>query len=128
MGKPARYYTGKMDIVCMGNIDGKKDEDSSPRTEEEGFYSHTHAGRGGDAGRQSEISWHQQERIDRANCSQSTLLSTREAVTGKMLRQLIGEYREQVAIKKNEIQHLEARIQEFEALEKELEGETEEGL
>ncbi|WP_155960418.1 hypothetical protein [Fischerella sp. PCC 9605] len=45
-----------------------------------------------------------------------------------MIRQLIDEYRDQLTAKKNEIQRLESKIQELEALETELEKNTEENL
>jgi hypothetical protein len=60
--------------------------------------------------------------INRNHSSQgSEFISRRERVTGGMLRQLISEYRNQVAIKKQEIQSLESRVEELELLQKDLE-------
>lgn len=50
-------------------------------------------------------------------------VSRAERVTGEMLRQLISEYRNQLAIKKQEIESLENRVQELESLQEELEDE-----
>jgi len=47
--------------------------------------------------------------------------SRRKGTTGKTVRRLISEYRDQVATKKHEIQQLESKIQEFESLLEELE-------
>lgn len=46
--------------------------------------------------------------------------NTRERIAGGILRQLIKEYRDQVAINKNEVSRLEKRIIELELLEQEL--------
>lgn len=63
----------------------------------------------------------QQIGIDRDHSSPgSNPLSRRERVTGGMLRQLINDYRNQVAIKKQEIETLESRVEELELLQKDL--------
>jgi hypothetical protein len=59
--------------------------------------------------------------IDRNDCSSRTRTVGRgEGITGKMLRQLISEYRNQVAIKRQEIESLETRVKELESLQQEL--------
>ncbi|WP_262985881.1 hypothetical protein [Nostoc sp. 'Peltigera membranacea cyanobiont' 232] len=61
-------------------------------------------------------------RVDRDYGSSRTVsTSRRKGTPGKIVRRLIGEYRDQVATKKHEIQQLESNIQEFESLLKELE-------
>jgi hypothetical protein len=63
--------------------------------------------------------------IDRDNGSPRTgTISRGEGITGKMLRQLISEYRSQVAIKQQEVENLKTRVQELESLQQEL-GTTE---
>lgn len=126
----------------MGNIDGKEDKDSGTRAEEERLYAYAHAGRGGNVGCQSQGSGNQQKRIDRENSQKPSIFSFRISDIGGMLRQLISDYRDQVAKKKHQIQRieeekqrlndetqqLEARIQEFEALQEDLEKQLEESL
>ena len=123
----------------MGNINGEKDQDSSSRTEEERLYAYAHSGRSGDAGRESEIPRNQSERTYRANSTQSSIFSPGTSDDGGILCQLIKDYRDQVAARRNqvtakkaEIKHLEDeteklefRIQEFETLQKQLEQESE---
>lgn len=56
-------------------------------------------------------------RINRDDGTARSIIVIRgEKTIGKIVRQLIGECRGQVAVKKTEIQHLEEKIQEFEAL------------
>lgn len=95
---------------------------------------------------QSPVSGHQQERVDRANSKESSIIIPGISITGGMLRQLISDYRDQMAAKINEIrrideekQRLDAekqrltedkeklgdRIREFEALQQELEKQSE---
>lgn len=57
--------------------------------------------------------------VDRNDCEGGAYLSTRRA-TGKMISQMLAEYREQLATKQKEIERLQIRIQEFEELAKEL--------
>ena len=45
----------------------------------------------------------------------------RETNVGKIVRQLIREYHDQVALRKQEIERLESKIQEFEAIQQEIE-------
>lgn len=46
--------------------------------------------------------------------------SSREGIAGKMLRQLIGDYRDQLANKKQEVEQLANRITELEKLQQEI--------
>lgn len=87
-----------------------------------------------DAGREGQVTGYQQERINRANSSQSNILCAGTTVVGGMLDQLISDYCDQLASKDNEISHfkrvieglelekkrLESRVREFEALREEL--------
>jgi hypothetical protein len=55
--------------------------------------------------------------VNRNNGTPRPQSSTGRAdTTGKIIRQLIGEYRNQVAAKKQEIEQLELKIEEFECL------------
>lgn len=137
--KQTRYYTGKMGIVCMGNIDGEKDQDSSSRTEEKRLYAYTHSGGSRDARCESEIPRNQSERTYRANSTQSSIFSPGTSDDGGILRQLIKDYRDQMAARRDQVaakkaeikrledetEKLEFRIQEFETLQKQLEQESE---
>jgi hypothetical protein len=73
-------------------------------------------------GSKSRTSGREQVRINRDDGSkrESTNFRRRETLTGKLLRQLIGEYRDQVAAKKSEIERLESKIQDLETIEEEL--------
>lgn len=106
----------------MGTIDGKK---SIARSEEEGCDSHAYSRRGGHAGLQSQTTRNKPQRTDRADSEESNFFGTGRAATGGILSQLISEYRDQVAIKKQEIDRLEGRIDEFEALLDELQQRAE---
>jgi hypothetical protein len=95
--------------------------------------------RGSDAGCKSGSTGHQQERVDRTNSQKSSIIRTGATITGGMLRQLISEYEDQMALKQVEIQRykeliksfegevnrLQNRINEFNLLKKELEQELE---
>jgi hypothetical protein len=60
---------------------------------------------------------HQPLGVNRGNgSSRANITNGREEATGKLVNHLINECRNQVAVKKNEIEHLELKIQEFEAL------------
>ncbi|BAZ66284.1 hypothetical protein NIES4106_10340 [Fischerella sp. NIES-4106] len=118
----------------------KTDEKTTARSKEEGCDGDANSRRGGDAGHKGESSEDQQKRVDRANSTKPSIFDTGTSITGGMLRQLISDYRDQVAAKKNEAhrlkdeiqrindetEKLEARIKEFEALEQELEKQLEE--
>ncbi len=123
----------------MGNVDGEKDQDRSSRTEKKRLYAYTHSGGSRDARYEGEISRNQSERTYRANSTQSSIFSSGASDDGGILRQLIRDYRDQVAtrrdqvaVKKAEIKRLEDeaeklefRIQEFETLQHQLEQESE---
>jgi hypothetical protein len=65
---------------------------------------------------------HESFRVDRDYGSPRTVYaSRRKGTSGKIVRRLISEYRDQVATKRQEIQQLESNIQEFESLLEELE-------
>jgi hypothetical protein len=67
--------------------------------------------------------------VDRGNgSSRASIANRREETTGKIINHLISECRGQVAVKKNEIEHLELKIQEFEALLEDIEQSTEEQI
>ncbi|WP_445630425.1 hypothetical protein [Nostoc sp. DSM 114167] len=114
---------------------GIKNEETVARGEEKERHVHTDTRGHADAGRESESYWYQQERVNRADSSQSSLFSPGSTITGGMLGQLIKDYKDQLASKKHQIQflqnliqnaegealRLEERIQEFEALQEELE-------
>jgi hypothetical protein len=101
----------------MGTIDGKK---GITRSEEKGCDSYPDTGGGTNVGLQSAIAGDKSERIDRADGAESNFFSARRSATGGILSQLIEEYRDQVAVKRQEIDRLEARISEFEGLQNEL--------
>jgi hypothetical protein len=65
-------------------------------------------------------------RVDRDyGSSRAVSASRRKATPGKIVRQLISEYRNQVAAKKQEIEQIESKIQEFESILEDL-GQSEE--
>nr|WP_265578940.1 hypothetical protein [Nostoc sp. LEGE 06077] len=60
-------------------------------------------------------------RVNRNNGSTRVgVIGRGERATGEMLRQLISEYRNQLAIKRQEIESLATRVQELESLQEEL--------
>ncbi|AKG21283.1 hypothetical protein [Calothrix sp. 336/3] len=113
---------------------GITNEEAATRTEEERPNSINHSRRFRPTGCQGESYGDKQERVSRENCTGQSIFSIGTAVSGGMLRQLIKDYRGQVARKKNELQRLneetrritndlealEERIREFEVLEIEL--------
>lgn len=119
---------------------GITNAETNPRGTEEKRDVYADTGRDEDVGGESQTSRHQQKRVNRANRSKQSLFRSTETITGGMLTQLIEDYRAQLASKKNEIQflqtliqnsenealRLEARIQEFESLQEELEEEIKE--
>lgn len=111
----------------------KKNEETIARSAQAGTESLYIAGSGGATRGESETFGGQQKRNHRKNRSQSSLLSTGTTVTGGMLDHLIEEYCAQVEAKKHEIiraneeiKRLNARIEEFKTLKKELDKQTEE--
>ena len=118
----------------MGNTDGSQDQKRSSRTNKKGFYAYTYSRRSRNVRCQSKSFRNQPERAYRISCTQSSIFSPRTANDGGIIRQLIKDYRDQVAsarnqviAKKAEIKNLEEeagklefRIQEFEILEKQL--------
>lgn len=102
----------------MGTIDGKTD---NTRSEEEGCDRYTYSRRSRDARFQSAEFGNKQERIDRAYGTESNFLRPSTATTGGILSQLIDEFRDQVAVKKSEIEYLEAKIHQFQEILEESE-------
>lgn len=97
------------------------------RTEEKECNAYPDPRGGKSFGRESKINRLQQERDDREDRSWSDFSGFGRTITGGMLRQLIKEYKDQLATKKDtierltsEVQQLEAKIEEFESLEKQL--------
>lgn len=112
---------------------GIKNEKVLTRSTQEKCNAHSDPGRSRSVGRESEINGMQQKRNDRKNCSRPDFFGFGQTITGGMLRQLIEEYKDQLATKKDainrlssEIERLKVRIEEFESLEEQL-GATEEG-
>jgi hypothetical protein len=66
----------------------------------------------------------EQERVYREGSSRSSIFNPGQRVTGKMLDHLIGEYKDQVSAKENEIAAIEARIQDLQLLKEELKEES----
>lgn len=125
---------------------GITNEEANAWRKEEKYYVCADTGGEGNARSQSEIARHQQERIDRAYSARSSIVIPGISIAGGMLRQLISDYRDQMATKINEIhrideekqrldtekqrltedkEKLEFRIKEFEALQNQLEQESE---
>lgn len=119
---------------------GITNEETVARGEEKERNVHPDTRGYADARGESESYRYQQERINRANSTQSNFIFSGSAITGGMLRQLIKDYRDQLAAKKHqfeflqeliqntesEAQRLEERIQEFEILQEELEKQVQE--
>lgn len=101
----------------MGRINGKTD---NTRSEEERLYSDSHSRGCRDAGLQGADSRDKPERINRTYGAESNFFRSGGTAAGGILSQLIDEYRDQVAAKKLELDRLEARINQFEALLEEL--------
>ena len=97
------------------------------RTKEEECNAYSDTGWSNSFGRESKIDGLQQERDDREDRSGSDFYRFGQAITGGMLRQLIEEYKDQLAAKKDtinrlasEAERLKTRIKEFESLEEQL--------
>nr|WP_230968094.1 hypothetical protein [Nostoc sp. WHI] len=118
---------------------GTTNEKAATRSEEKGSNANTDTRRRGNAERESQGNGYQQERDDRTYSERTSILSLGISITGGMLRQLISDYRDQLAAKKEEIQKhydeirqlngeaekIESRIQEFESLQIQLEKQSE---
>jgi hypothetical protein len=125
---------------------GITNEEANAWRKEEKYYVCADTGGEGNARSQGENARHQQERIDRAYSARSSIVFPGISIAGGMLRQLISDYRDQMATKVNEIhrideerrrldtekqrlnedkEKLEFRIKEFEALQNQLELESE---
>nr|WP_265578959.1 hypothetical protein [Nostoc sp. LEGE 06077] len=118
---------------------GIANEETATRSTQERLDVNTDTRRGRDVRREGQSDGHQQERDDRTNSKRASILSPGISITGGMLRQLIGDYRDQLASKKEEIKKLyeeihqldaeaekiESRIQEFESLQSQLENDSE---
>lgn len=108
----------------MGRINEKVDS----RAAQEKREFHDDSGRDRKTGSESGSTGNQQERIDRADSSRPNFVGDGNPVTGKIIRQLIDEYANQVASKNEQKKQIEAeivqlasRIQEFNALLEQLE-------
>ncbi|WGV25679.1 hypothetical protein QI031_28830 [Halotia branconii CENA392] len=120
----------------MGTINEK----AATRAKEKGSNFDTYSGGSRDARREGEGYGTEQKRDDRTHSERASVLTLGKSITGGMLRQLIADYRDQLAAKKEEINKLEnqirqandeaeklqSRIQEFEALQSQLEQQIEE--
>lgn len=102
----------------MGTINEKVDS----RTTQEKREFHDDSGRNRNAEDESRSSRNKQKRISRADSPRPDFIGDGNPISGKLLRQLIDEYTNQVANKKAEIVQLESRIQEFNALLEQLEA------
>lgn len=81
---------------------------------------------------QSEFNRNQQERVDRADSSESSVFFCGESIVGGTIRQLIRDYEEQLVIKQEEfnrvsedLKRVNYRINEFKSLLQELESQKE---
>ena len=108
---------------------GINNEEIFARAEEKKCNVHPDTRWGGSSRRESEINGVQQKRNDREDCSRSDIFRFGQRIAGGMLRQLIEEYKDQVATKKDaierlasEIERLTTRIEEFESLEKQIDS------
>nr|WP_263986529.1 hypothetical protein [Dendronalium phyllosphericum] len=120
----------------MGTIDEK----TATRSEKKGSNFDAYSGGSRNARRESESSGNKQKRDDRTHSERASVLAPGASVTGGMLRQLIADYRDQLAAKKEELRKLEeeiqrtndeaekiqSRIQEFESLQIQLEEQNNE--
>lgn len=118
---------------------GIANEETVTRSTEERFNFNADTRRCGDARREGQGNGYQQERDDRTDSQRTSIFSLGKSITGGMLRQLIADYRDQLAAKKEEIrkhyeeinqlneeaEKIESRIQEFELLKSQLEKDSE---
>ena len=106
---------------------GINNEKINARTKEKECNAYSDPGWGDSIGRESENNGMQQERNGGKNRSRSNFYRFGQTITGGMLRQLIEEYKDQLATKEDsinrllsEVQRLKTRIEEFESLEEQL--------
>lgn len=106
----------------MGNIDGsKKNQDGGSRSEEKGRYRNIDSGGSRDVGHQGAEVGYQSQRADRTDGEEPGFVGARETVAGGMVSQLIDEFRDQVAARKNDIERFESEVQHLESKIKQLE-------
>jgi len=118
----------------MGNINGaKEDENCRSRYEEKRLYCVANTGGSRNARHKGGNARNQSQRIDRANSQGASFNELGSTDDGGIVGQLIDEYRNQVAIKRAEIesiqievQQLESRIHQFEIIEEALRSQTKE--
>jgi len=112
----------------MGNqINGTKSQDCRAWHEKEGCDGDAYAGRRRVAGYQSQSAGSQPQRVNRTHCQRASYLRLGSETDGGVVKDLIDEYRDQVAIKKAtikslelEIDQIESRIQQFETIQVQL--------
>ncbi len=71
-------------------------------------------------GQESEFNEYQPERADRADSTGSIIYRYGNTNTGGVISQLIGEYREQLALKQQEIEQIQTKLEELEELQTNL--------
>lgn len=130
-GEKNNDYTGKIGIVYMGNIDVEEDKARSSRSKEKRLYSDVDSRGSGDAGSKSNLIGNKQERTYRTNSKKSIVIGSGSTDDGGAIADLVNEYRHQLAQRRNErylidqeIQRLEDKILEFEALQVDLQKNT----
>ncbi|MEH2050080.1 MAG: hypothetical protein V7K70_10205 [Nostoc sp.] len=109
----------------MGNkINGTKSENRRSWNEKERCNRNPYTGRRRDARHQGKLVGNQPQRVDRTHCQGTSYLGLGSEANGGVVDNLIDEYRNQVAIKKAsirtlelEIEQIESRIQQFEAIQ-----------
>ncbi|MDZ8083201.1 MAG: hypothetical protein RMX35_29565 [Nostoc sp. DcaGUA01] len=112
----------------MGNkINGTKSENRRSWHEKERCDSNAYPGRRRNVRHQSKSAGNQPQRAHRTYCQGSSYLGLGSKTNGGVIDNLIDEYRDQVAVKKAairtlelEIEKLESRIQNFEAVQSQL--------
>ena len=97
---------------------------SNTRTEEEGCYSYAHAREHSSPGYQSKSPWHEPERIDRADSSNSFILCAGASNSGKIIDQLIDKASNQIQLRESEILEMQAYVEELKQIREQL-GEIE---
>ncbi len=132
-GETSKFNTGKIEVVDMGKIDGTKSQDCRSWHEKEGCDSNSHSRRRRNAGYQSESLGNQPKRINRTNCKGASYLRLGSEANGGVVDNLIDDYRNQVAVKRAnirtlelEIEQIESRIKQFEAIQAQFSRQLEE--
>ena len=118
----------------MGNkINGTKSENRRSWDEKERCYSNPHTRRRRDARHQGQPVGNQPQRVDRTHCQGASYLGRGSETNGGVVDNLIEEYRSQVAIKKAtiktlelEIEQIESRIHQFEAIQAQFDHQLQE--